>query len=546
MLVIGLTALAQVRLNAWNKPFYDSLAQKDVTLFIEQLQVFAVIAFVLLCLNVTQTWLTLTTKLKLREGLTADLFGQWLRPGRAFRLSNAGEIGVNPDQRLHDDARNLTEQTANLGIGLFQSTLLLFSFIGVLWALSREFVLYLGGRNLVIPGYMVWSALIYAATASLLSRWVGRPLVRLNAERYAREADLRYALMRTSEQVGAITLYGGEIDEERRLSGDLGNVVAAIWRVVWATTRLRWVTAGYGWFTIVAPILVAAPAYFHGSLTFGELMVVVGAFNQVQGALRWYIDNFGAIADWRATLARVTHFRHALVRMENLDEDAEERIELALSAEERLVLSDLKIATPGGSVSLEEREAVIGPGERVAVVGLPGVGKTMLFHAIAGLWPWGTGRIELPSRDSIAFIPRRPYLPPGLLKTALAYPNGPQAFQDAEYVVSLRSVGLEKLIPDLAQSARWDRKLSEEDQQALVIARLVLHKPRWIIADDALDLLDPEQRKRVISLLGHELKDAAILKLSRTETLDGLFKRVLHIVRDSSGRRFVPARQVDP
>jgi vitamin B12/bleomycin/antimicrobial peptide transport system ATP-binding/permease protein len=239
MFVIGITALAQVRLNAWNKPFYDSLAQKDLTLFIEQLKVFAVIASVLLCLNVTQTWLTMTTKLKLREGLTADSFCQWLRPGRAFRLSTAGEIGVNPDQRLHDDARNLTELTANLAIGLFQSTLLLFSFIGVLWELSCEFVLYLGGRNLVVPGYMVWSALVYAATASLLSRWVGRPLVRLNAERYAREADLRYALMRTNEQVGAITLYAGEIDEERRLRDDLGNVLGAVWRVVWATTRLR-------------------------------------------------------------------------------------------------------------------------------------------------------------------------------------------------------------------------------------------------------------------------------------------------------------------
>jgi putative ATP-binding cassette transporter len=173
---------------------------------------------------------------------------------------------------------------------------------------------------------------------------------------------------------------------------------------------------------------------------------------------------------------------------------------------------------------------------------MPGVGKTMLFHAIAGLWPWGTGRIELPPRDAIAFIPRRPYLPPGLLKAALAYPSGPQAFQDADYVACLKNMGLERFIPELEQNARWDRKLSEDDQQALALARLLLHKPRWIIADDALDLLDPEQRKLVISLLSDELKDAAVLKLGRTEALNGLFKRALHIVRDPSGRRFVPAR----
>jgi putative ATP-binding cassette transporter len=168
----------------------------------------------------------------------------------------------------------------------------------------------------------------------------------------------------------------------------------------------------------------------------------------------------------------------------------------------------------------------------------------MLFYAIAGLWPWGSGRIELPPREAIAFIPRRPYLPPGLLKTALAYPSGQEAFRDSDYVACLTSLGLERFIPDLEQSARWDRKLSEEDQQALAIARLALHKPRWIIADDALDLLDPEQRKLVISLLGDVLKDAAVLKLGRTESLDGLFNRVLHIVRDSSGRRFVSDRHV--
>src|SRR4029079_8523387 len=99
---------------------------------------------------------------------------------------------------------------------------------------------------------------------------------------------------------------------------------------------------------------------------------------------------------------------------------------------------------------------------RVAVVGLPGAGKTMLFRAIAGLWPWGTGRIELPPRNGMAFIPRRPYLPPGLLKAALAYPDGVQAFQDADYLACLRSMGLERLSPDLATRAAWARKRSQQ------------------------------------------------------------------------------------
>ena len=154
-LVVGATALMQIRLNAWNQPFYDALAQRNVTSFIQQIGVFAIIAIILLALNVAQTWLTFTTKLKLREGLASDLFREWLKPGRAFRLSNAGEIGVNPDQRLHEDTRNLTELTADLGIGLFQATLLLLSFIGVLWGLSRGFVFHLGGMSFSYPA--TWS-----------------------------------------------------------------------------------------------------------------------------------------------------------------------------------------------------------------------------------------------------------------------------------------------------------------------------------------------------------------------------------------------------
>ena len=72
-------------------------------------------------------------------------------------------------------------------------------------------------------------------------------------------------------------------------------------------------TAGYGWLTLVAPILVAAPAYFSGTLTFGGLMMAAGAFTQMQSSLRWFVDNFSTIADWRATLLRVADFRRALI-----------------------------------------------------------------------------------------------------------------------------------------------------------------------------------------------------------------------------------------
>src|SRR5580693_4031572 len=313
--VIGATAFGQIRLNAWNQPFYDMLAHKDLGGFLEQLIVFGVLAGALLVLNVAQAWLNQMTKVRLREGLVRDLINEWLKPRRAFHLVNAGEMGTNPDQRIHEDARHLTELSADLGIGLLQSSLLLGSFIGVLWILSRNVTFHVSGRSFGIPGYLVWCALLYAGTASWLSWRVGRSLIELNSERYAREADLRFALVRVNEYSDSVALYGGEQDEKRRLTSELDNVLRVMRRIVTANTRLTCITAGYSWFTIIAPIVVASPGYFSGELSFGALMMVVGAFIQVQQALRWCIDNSSIIADWRATLLRVASFREMVVTM---------------------------------------------------------------------------------------------------------------------------------------------------------------------------------------------------------------------------------------
>ena len=345
--VIAATAYGQIRLNSWNQPFYDALSHRNFTEFLIQLGVFGVIAGALLVLNVAQRWLGEMLKLKLRQGLVHDLIHNWMVPGRAFRLANAGAIGVNPDQRMHEDARHLTELSADLGIGLLQDSILLVTFINMLWTLSSDFVFHVAGREFAIPGYMVWAAIIYSGSASLLSYWVGRNLIDRNADRYAREADLRFSLVRVNEHIDAIALAGGEADEARRIEIDLAGVLTAMRRLVTGLTNLTWVTAGYGWFTLVAPILVAAPLYFAGTLSFGGLMMASGAFMQVQSSLRWFVDNFSTIADWRATLLRVASFRRAVIESDVLH-DVESRIEFVEGAPGRIVIDDLEIASPAG------------------------------------------------------------------------------------------------------------------------------------------------------------------------------------------------------
>jgi putative ATP-binding cassette transporter len=379
LIVVLATAYAQIRLNSWNKPFFDALSRRDIRDFMFQLGVFFLIAGVLLVLNVAQRWLIETLKVKLREGLVHDLLKDWLQPRRAFWLANAGPMGVNPDQRIHEDARKLCELSADLGSGLLQSTVLFASFAGVLWVLSSTFSFRIAHRDYAIPGFMLWAAVIYASAGSLLSYWVGGSLINRNAERYAREADLRFSLVRINEHLDGISLAGGEADERRRVDMHLRNVLTATQRLVAGLTNLTWITAGFGWITTVAPILVAAPLYFSGKITFGGLMMAAAAFTQAQSSLRWFVDNFSTIADWRATLLRVASFRQALTTSAEL-RDFESSVTYAEGEAGVLRIDELEIASPVGGEMLKERSVVVRAGERVLIVGAPGTSKTLLFR----------------------------------------------------------------------------------------------------------------------------------------------------------------------
>ena len=534
--VVIVTAYGQIRLNTWNQPFYDALSHRDLHGFFEQLGVFGLIAGALLVLNVGQRWLNEMLKVKLREGLAKDLIENWLQPMRAFRLASAGNIGVNPDQRMHEDARHLTELSADLGTGLLQAGVLLAMFIAVLWRISSGFTFQIGGHGYAIPGYMVWAAVIYAGSASLLSYWAGRNLIKRNADRYAREADMRFSLVRVNEHVDAIALANGEADEARHIEIDLAAVLAATKRLVLGLTNLTWVTAGYGWFTLVAPILAAAPLYFFGDLSFGGLMMAAGAFTQVQSSLRWFVDNFSVIADWRATLVRVAAFRRAVIAT-----DALHRIESQIAFEEgpagMLEIKKLEIASPAGATMIKEAHVEIKRGERVLIVGEPGTGKTLLFRALAGLWPWGSGTVIRPKGEEILYMPHAPYWSPATLREALSYPLKVESFNEKAFGEALRRLNLEQLVPMLERGRNWEQNLSEDQLTRLAFARVVLHAPPWILIDEVLDSLDADTRALINDVFAKDLKGSTVIHIGREVANDTTFKRILHLIRDPALRR---------
>jgi putative ATP-binding cassette transporter len=536
IIVTTATMFGQVRLNEWNGQFFDAVGRKDLSGFVHHVWTFVVIIAVLLALTVAQTFLQERLKFRLREWIARHLLAEWLKPMRVYQLSFAGQYGRNPDQRIQEDTRLLGDYTADLGCGMVYSLLQIVAFVGVLWALSAQVTFRVAAHDIAIPGYMVWCAIAYALIGSGLTWLVGRPLIALNGERYAREADFRFALVRVNESGESIALHGGEKDEHHHLEAALAAVIDTMRRISSSLARLTWITSGTGWLSLVVPILVAAPAYFGGRLTLGGLIMVAGAFSQVQGAMRWFVDNFSRLADWRAAVHRVARFREALDDLPAIEEGAE-KIKRALHPEGYLAFVGVRILLPDGHIIIEDATINVMPGERLLIVGATGRGKSTLFRAVAGLWPWGSGTILTPASEAMAFLPQRPYLPLGTLRNAMTYPGAPDAFSDADVRQALERCDLGNLITKLDQMERWDKELSLGEQERLAFARLLLHKPGWVFLDEATAALDEDSQRHVMSLFDSELKNTTVLSIGHRPDLAAYHTRTLQLVHGRDGDR---------
>ena len=533
-----LQILIQIRFNLWNRDFFNALENRDRDAFLWQMVLFVGLAGASMITAVYQLYVKQLVQLRWRQWLTNRLLDLWMRDARHYQLERAGEAD-NPDQRIAEDARLAVDSAVDFATGIFNSAVMLVAFIGILWTISGALNLTLFGREVVIPGYMVWAALIYAAIGSGLTYLVGKPMVALNFWRTAKEADFRFGLVRARESSEGIALIGGEKDERRGLERLFGNVAEAVRALMQSQRRLMWLTSAYGMLTSVFPTVVAAPSYFSGAITLGGLMQIGSAFGQVQSSLNWFVDNFPRLAEWRSSVERLLTFRESLRVIEEMVADRDqatiERIEETEGEEERVAFRDVQVAFANGSVVIAEATAEIKAGERVLVKGESGTGKSTLFRAFAGIWPWGSGEIHMPPRDATMFMPQRPYIPLGTLRGALSYPQAPETVEDEAGKAALERVGLSHLAERLEEDARWDQVLSLGEQQRLAFARLLIQKPRWIFMDEATAALDEENQDAMMQLVLDELPGSALISIGHRPGLEAFHERTLHLQRGPEG-----------
>jgi putative ATP-binding cassette transporter len=546
ILVGGLVALGLIQIgiaiwtNLWHKDFFNAIERRDIPGTIRQIAIFAVIVVAGVAAIRTHLQVKRRLQVRWRQWLSHHSLDRWLDQGRHYQIQFLPGPHDNPDGRIAEDVRISTEYAVEFAHSIFYCSLLLVTFLGILWNLSGDLTIDLAGTDVVIGGYMVWAALLYSGLGSLLTFLSGRPLVRATDSRQSREADFRFGLVRVRENAEGIAFLRGEADERRRLYAGFAGIIGAWNLQTTGQGRLIMLTSAYGTLAAIFPIIVAAPRYFTGAITLGGLMQTAQAFVQVQSALSWLVDNFPRFAEWRASVERVVQLMDALDELEESAAAADDvTIEVAPGPETVLRFKGVDIAQPDGNVLVSGATAEIRLGERVLVKGESGTGKSTLLRAVAGLWPWGTGAIELPAEGKLMFMPQRPYLPIGTLRAALLYPDTPDSRPDDDLAAALRAVGLDDLPGRLDEEEQWDRQLSGGEQQRVAFARLLLHRPDWIFLDEATSALDEENQGRMMTVLAENLADSTVISVGHRPGLEHFHQRELVLVKTDEGARLV-------
>lgn len=532
-----------VGLNRWHRWFFDALEKKQG----DQLPLAALVFVGLILLGaafaVLSTKTRMTLQVRWREWMTNRLSERWLSDQRFYRLAITDDKQMNPEFRLAEDVRLATEPVVDFCTGFINAFLSAVTFASILFLVGGSYTISLFGAAIAIPGYLALAALVYAVVVSTLTYTVGNPLVGKVERKNEAEAQFRYELTRVRENAESIALVKGDGDERRRLAATFERTVGRWLEVISQHCRLTWLLNANAFFAPVLPVLLAAPKYLSGQMSLGEVMQVAAAFTAVLGALNWFVDNYIRLAEWSASARRVDELYVALELVsveDNLSKSGP--IVIENSTDQTLNLENVSIVHRDGRVVIADADLTIQPGERVLLGGESGSGKSTLIRAIAGLWPWGEGRIKLPKAAQVAFVPQRPYIPLGRLRDALAYPQSGDTLSTEQAQDALKNAGLGYFLDRLDKEDRWDQILSGGERQRIAFARLLINKPNVIVMDEATAALDVDSEFRLLTLLFKELPESTVISVGHREGLQDLHTRQLTLTRQPTGARLAPGK----
>jgi putative ATP-binding cassette transporter len=529
--LLGVAIIAQVavaiRLNLWSADLFNALERRSTESAMTQIFVFGLIVAGTMAANTLHLASRRYLYIDWRRWLTGRVVDGWMTESRHYQVGLIQGDHDNPDGRIAEDIRIATEAAVDLGSSLIYCILLLASFIGILWSLSGQ----VGMFGIPVPGHLVILALLYAGAGAAVAFLLGRPLVRATDMRQTREADFRFGLVRARENGEPIAIARAETSERTRLALAFDTITGAFRAQSTSLARLAAFTSGYVTVAGVFPILVGTPRFMAGGLTLGALMQSAQAFQQVTAALSWPVDNLPRIAEWRASVERILSLEDAVqVVAVEAARSGETAINLDRAPGPLLGVDALWVAAPDGTALLSDIAMRLEPRERLLIDG-DTEAAAALFRVLAGIWPWGRGRIDLPADAEMTAVGRLPFVPEGTLANALTFPEPATAFPPAALTAALDSVGLTHLAEQLPAEADWSRTLSNAELQRLTFARLILLSPQWVVLGHATDALDPASSDAMISLLCATLPESGIVMIGRHPGTPAVFTRHMTLER---------------
>ncbi|SHL10691.1 putative ATP-binding cassette transporter [Selenomonas ruminantium] len=517
-----------VRLNSWYNEFYNALQQYQADQFWPLVGEFTALAMLYIVIAVYAIYLRQAVQINWRTWLTDAYLSRWLGGQVYYRLQVQNSDTDNPDQRISEDISQFVNLSLQLLIGFLKQLTTLAAFGVVLWNLSGSYTVELGGWEFVIYGYMFWFSLFYSGIGTGCAHLVGRKLIGLNFEQQRFEADFRFNMMRVRENSESIAFYGGESAENKGFHERFAKVISNFWQLMKQTKILNFYVNGYAQLAVIVPLILAAPQYFAGGIALGGLMQTVSAFGRVQDALSYFVESYDTIAQLAAVVKRLTAFTEHM----EVAEDVKAGI-VRQEEGQQLAVEDLQVQLPDSRVLLADCTLNLPAGSRLLVTGSSGCGKSTLLRTLAGIWPYGKGKLSLKAGSKLLFLPQRPYLPLGSLRRALYYP-GTAAGSDEKLQAVLQTVGLEKFVSRLDEIDDWSRILSLGEQQRLAFARVLLTKPDWVFLDEATSALDEPREAEMYQMLAKELPDMGVVSVGHRSTLFAQHQQELRLAGDGS------------